>query len=217
MNRHNFNITHRAKMVKKLARLMALTLCALLMVCLGLWIYRFFMVDRQRTDFAAKVENVKTMVRHNSLEVIDETIFADTVGNICEVYSIKARISVAYDLERMQYQFCGDTLVVELPKEIIEAHELDRRLLNQYYTDGKFHVTDPAISAAQSREMEYRMKQFVKTKMLNAEHIKRARTNELRNMVHLLHAIKGNVKVVININDPSSEVTPNTLPTLPDM
>lgn len=216
MNLHN-NIRFRAKVAKKFAFFLALTLCAMLLICMAMWIYRSFIVDRQRTDFAAKVENVKTMVRHNSLEIVDETIFADTIDKICEVYSIKARITVTYDLEKMKYQFCGDTLVVELPKEIIEAHELDRRLLDQYYTDGKFHVSDPAISPTQSREMEYRMKQFVKTKMLNAEHIKRARTNELRNMVHLLHAINGNVRVVLNINDPSSEVTPRTLPTLPDM
>ncbi len=206
----------RAKMVKRCAFFLAVGLCALLLVCMGMWIHQYFVVDKQRTDFAAKVENVKTMVRHNSLQIIDETIFADTINNICEVYSVKARITVSYDLERMKYQFCGDTLVVELPNEVVEAHELDRRLLDQYYTDGKFHVTDPAITAAQSREIEFQMKQFVKTKMLNAEHIKRARNNELRNMVHLLHAIHKNVKVVININDPSTEVTPHSLPTIPD-
>ena len=206
-----------AKVLKTILKYAIMLIAAVMLVCLGMWCYHYYFVDRVHNDFTAKVENVKTMVRHNALEIVDETIYTDTIGGVCEVYSIKARITVQYDLERMRYQFSGDTLVVELPHEIVDAHELDRRLLDEYYADGKLHFSKPAITGTQSNELEHHMKLFVKTTMVNQEHIKRARQNELSNMVRLLKAIHPNVKVVININHPEHALTPDNLPIPSDL
>ena len=56
------------------------------------------------------------------------------------------------------------------------------------------------------------MKQYVTTKMINSEHIRRARSNELRNMVQLLRSIQGNVRVVLNIDHPDQEIHPDSIP-----
>ena len=192
---------------KALVYIIGIVLC----IGIGMWIYRYFMVERPRHDYAAKVENIKTMVRHNALQITDEAVYADTIDGVCEVYSIKARITVQYDLERMRYTMAGDTLVVELPREEIEAHELERHLLDEYFADGKLHFKAPGITGAQSKELEYRMKQYVTTKMINSEHIRRARSNELRNMVQLLRSIQGNVRVVLNIDHPDQEIHPDSI------
>ncbi|MGN0213571.1 MAG: hypothetical protein ACI4AH_02040 [Muribaculaceae bacterium] len=205
-------LLNNTKMLKRLLKYIVIVVATILLACMCIWCYHYCFVDQVHNDFTAKVENVKTMARHNALEIIDETIYTDTINGICEVYSVKARITVQYDLERMRYQFEGDTLVVEVPHEIITAHELDRRLLDEYHADGKLHFTQPSITGKQSNEIEYRMQQFVKTTMVNQDHIKRARRNELANMVRLLKAIHPNVKVVININHPQQSLTPDNLP-----
>ena len=199
--------------LKALMYVLGIVLC----IGIGMWIYRYFMVERPRHDYAAKVENIKTMVRHNALQIIDEAVYADTIDGVCEVYSIKARITVQYDLEHMRYTMTGDTLVVELPREEIVAHELERHLLDEYFADGKLHFKAPGITGVQSKELEYRMKQFVTTKMINSDHIRRARSNELRNMVQLMRSIKGNVRVVLNINEPNREISPDSIPLRLDM
>lgn len=204
-------------LVYRTLRLLIYALGIVLCLGIGMWIYRYFMIERPRHDFAAKLENVKTMVRHNALQIIDEAIYADTIDGVCEVYSIKARITVQYDLERMRYTMSGDTLIVELPHEDIVAHELDRRLLDEYFADGKLHFNAPTITAQQSRELESRMKDFVMQTMINSDHIRRARINELHNIAQLLHAINGNVRVVLNINEPNREISPDSIPLRLDM
>ena len=205
------------KLAYRTLRLLIYALGIVLCLGIGMWIYRYFMIERPRHDFAAKLENVKTMVRHNALQIIDEAIYSDTIDGVCEVYSIKARITVQYDLERMRYTMSGDTLIVELPHEDIVAHELDRRLLDEYFADGKLHFKAPTITAQQSRELESRMKDFVMQTMINSDHIRRARINELHNIVQLLHAINGNVRVVLNINEPNREIFPDSIPLRLDM
>ncbi len=202
-------ITPRSYLIlKALVYVLGIVLC----IGIGMWIYRYFLIERPHHDYAAKVENIKTMVRHNALQIIDEAVYADTIDGVCEVYSIKARITVQYDLEHMRYTMTGDTLVVELPREEIVAHELERHLLDEYFADGKLHFKAPGITGAQSKELEYRMKQFVTTKMINSDHIRRARSNELRNMVQLMRSIKGNVRVVLNIDHPYCEISPDSIP-----
>lgn len=208
---------NKLKLAKRIVIALICALSAVLLICIAIRIYHYYFVERVQSDYSAKVENIKTMVRHNALQIVDEAVYTDTINGISEVYSVKARITVQYDLERMKYRFDNDTLLVELPHEIVQAHELDRRLLDEYYTDGKFHVTRPTITAKQSAEIEYRMKQFVQSTMVNQDHIKRARRNELANMVRLFSAIHGNVKVVISINQPSSAITPDNLPIPADL
>ncbi len=217
MNIITATLLANAKLLKTVLKYAIIAIAAILLVCLGMWCYHYFFVDSVHNTFTAKVENVKTMVKHNALEIIDETIYTDTIDGVCEVYSVKARINVQYDLERMRYQFSGDTLIVELPHEIVDAHEIERRLLDEYYADGKMHFTQPSITGKQSNEIEHRMKMFVKTTMVNQDHIKRARRNELANMVRLFKAIHPNVKVVININHPEHALTPDNLPIPSDL
>lgn len=214
---HNASHINKLKMAKRFIICLILLLSIVLIICIGTRVYHYFFVEKVQSDYTAKVENIKTMVRHNALQIVDEAVFTDTINGISEVYSVKARITVQYDLERMKYKFDNDTLLVELPHEIVQAHELDRRLLDEYYTDGKFHMSRPTISGKQTAEIEYRMKQFVQSTMVNQDHIKRARQNELANMIRLLSAIHGKVKVVININQPSSAVTPDNLPMPADL
>lgn len=199
------------RLIKSIIKTIVIAIAVAILACIGLWAYHYY-VARQQDNFAAKVENVKTMVRHNALQIEDEAIFADTINGISEIYSVKARITVQYDLENMRYQFEGDTLVVELPREIIQATELDRRLLDEYYIDGKFHVSRPTITGKQTNEIEHRMKQFITSTMINQEHIKRARRNELANIIRLFSAIHHNVRVVMNISEPHQAITPETLP-----
>lgn len=214
---HNASHINKLKMAKRFIISLILLLSIVLIICIGTRVYHYFFVEKVQSDYTAKVENIKTMVRHNALQIVDEAVYTDTINGISEVYSVKARITVQYDLERMKYKFDNDTLLVELPHEIVQAHELDRRLLDEYYTDGKFHMSRPTISGKQTAEIEYRMKQFVQSTMVNQDHIKRARQNELANMIRLLSAIHGKVKVVININQPSSAVTPDNLPMPADL
>lgn len=217
MNPIKLSILSDKRLLSILVKSIIFIVLSVMLVCTGIWVYHYYFVDRVHNDFSAKIENIKTMARHNALQIVDETIYTDTIDGICEIYSVKARIEIQYDLENLRYKFSGDTLLVELPHESIQAHELSRRLLDEYYADGKFHIGRPTISGKQSNEIEYRLKHFVETKMVNQEHIKRARMSELANMVRLFSAIHGNVKVVININEPSQVITPETIPIPKDL
>ncbi|MGM9802684.1 MAG: hypothetical protein ACI308_00750 [Muribaculaceae bacterium] len=203
--------------VKKYYKYIIYACIFLVLVFIAMLIYHNYCEKNRKTGYDTKIENVKTMASHNALEIVDETIYKDTIDNIVEVYSVKARITVQYDLEKMQYRFDGDTLVVELPKENIEAYQLDRRLLDEYFADNKLRLKSPNITAEQSSEIEKRMKVFITTSMVNQDHIKRARSNELSNMVRLLKAIHPNVKVVMNINQPDTSITPDSIPTPLDL
>lgn len=194
----------------------SIALGAVLCIAIGMWIYHIYAVERPQQQYAAKIESVKTMMRHNALEIVDEAIFADTIAGICEVYSVKARITVQYNLEQMRYAWLADTLVVELPNELISAHELDRRLIDEYFADQKLHINSPAITGEQMRIVESHIRQFVIHNMVNAEHIRRARQNELRNIARLLQTIHPNVRVVINIDKPYAEADLTALPIIPD-
>lgn len=194
-----------------------ITAAIALIAAIAFYLYQHWQVEPQQRQLATRLERIRTMVQHNSLQLEDETVYRDTIAGICEVYALRARVTIGYDLEQMQTRMDGDTLIVQLPREVITTHETGRRLLDEYYADQRMHFSSPHLSPDQLRTLEERMRQRVTAQLASNDNIRQARDNELRNLAALLHTIHGNVRVVANLTRPDKEYQPQSPASLDEL
>lgn len=168
----------------------------------ALWLWKITFTTNISYDNITRIENVKEMIRLNTLDIVDEFVYTDTINDVGVVYNIKARIVVGFDLDNMKYKENNGVLEIELPQnDNIAIHSLDCRLLDYYNTGftGDF-FGKPDIGTEEWIEIRSNMQEYIKKTIIQKGYVKRARTNAINNLAKLCHALKGDVKIIDNKN-----------------
>lgn len=169
-----------------------------LVVIAAFWLWKIIFTTNVSYDNITRIENVKEMIRLNTLDIVDEYVYKDTINDIGVVYSIKARVVIGFDLDNMKYRDNNGVLEVELPQNNkIDIHSLDCKLLDYYNTGftGDF-FGEPDVGTEEWIEIRANMQESIKETVIQKEYVQRARTNAINNLAKLCHALKGDVRII---------------------
>lgn len=167
------------------------------------WLWKIIFTTNVSYDNITRIENVKDMIRLNSLDIVDEFVYTDTINDVGVVYNIKARVVIGFDLDNMKYKESNGVLEIELPPyDNIAIHSLDCRLLDYYnigFTGDFFGKPD--IGTEEWVEIRSNMQEYIKKTIIQKGYAQRARTSAINNLAKLCHALKGDVKIIDNQNE----------------
>lgn len=100
-----------------------LLLVTVAVVAVGVALFLLARDKKQIDVMDGRVAHIKTMVRLSSVEIYREVPVVDTVNSkvICAIQ--KQRGSISFDIEKLRIDSVGDTLIITLPREIIDIYE----------------------------------------------------------------------------------------------
>ena len=109
-------------MIKILKYIIPLMILAVL-AFIGWQIYRYFQRPDEIEVLPSRPGDVKEMVRLCSMEIYNEVPVLDTV-NFKVIFAIQKQSgSISFDVEHLIVDDSGDTVRIQLPREIVEVNE----------------------------------------------------------------------------------------------
>ena len=99
---------------------------AILVLVLAAIVGTLWWVESHRVSadtIPATLEDVKGMVKLCALEIHDDVPIRDSINGKWIFAKGKINGYVTFDLERMEYEVKGDTIIVMLPPEKVEIYE----------------------------------------------------------------------------------------------
>ncbi|MDE6511424.1 MAG: hypothetical protein K2L00_04975 [Muribaculaceae bacterium] len=109
-------------MIKTLKYIIPLMVLAVL-AFIGWQVYRYFERPDEIEVLPSRPGNVKEMVRLCSMEIYNEVPVLDTV-NFKVIFAIQKQSgSISFDVEHLIVDDSGDTVRIQLPREIVEVNE----------------------------------------------------------------------------------------------
>lgn len=179
----------------KIAKKILLILIACL---LGIWVWKMIFTTNVSYNNITRITNVKEMIRLNTLDIVDEFVYKDTLDETGVVYIVKSKITIGFDLDNLKYSESNGVLEVELPPaNNIEIHSLDCRLLDCYntgYTGDLFGTPD--VDAEQWLQIRSNMEKYIRHEILKRGYVEKARENAKNNLAKLFNALKGDVRII---------------------
>ncbi|WP_280746494.1 MULTISPECIES: DUF4230 domain-containing protein [unclassified Parabacteroides] len=127
-----------------------------------------------------------------------EEIFKDTIGIKGAVLRVKARVRISFDIEHIPTAEQGDTLFVQLPREIIDIYESTRegyQVLDVWYV---WIPSDPAeitLTTDEENAIKQKIKQKIRQQMYEKDYVARARENAVRSLAQLFSKFKDHIVI----------------------
>ena len=165
----------------------------------GIWVYERFAEKPQggmQTD-QARIEGIRQMVSLCTLEIEDEVALRDSIHG--KWLLAKARLSgeVRFDLEQLQWDTRGDTLVVRRPRETVVVRES--------VSPGAYEVIDTwdntllglgKLTTAEENALKRRLTSRYRAEIYRRGYVERARESALQTLRQLTSALPGSPVIV---------------------
>lgn len=189
------------KFIYSIGRLIIFVLVATLIV---LFIYSWYFKE-EKQSFEAKIGEIKTMVRLSSLDIRDEMVITDTINNKVLTAIVKIKGSIGFDVEQLFSIEKGDTLIIQLPPEIIESYESDEskgyeiidlyslNLLSDLVTGGYV-----PFNSQEENSIKKKIPGLFSQKMYEKGYVKRARANAVETLAKLFSLFHDKIIIVDN-------------------
>lgn len=191
---------------KALNGLIKLILTVILIAILAIFVYNRYRANN-RDNFEAKIGEIKTMVRLSSLEVRDEMVITDTINNKVLAAIVKIKGSIGFDVEQLYTRKAGDTLIIQLPPEIIEAYESDQNkgyeIVDLYtvHTLNEMMGVETPLTSQEENAIKAKIPGLFAKKMYEKGYIRRARTNALETLAKLFSLFQDKTIIIDNYPD----------------
>lgn len=156
----------------------------------------------------ARINEIRQMVKLNSLQAQENIVYKDTIDNMFVVYGIDVNIVVGFDVDNMRHKVIDNTLVVELPKPNISFYQNGKEQLLDIYElslGGKIHEWTnigyaPNLSGTQSMRLHGKIAQYIEETITRKHYERKAQETAMHNMANLLYALQGNVMIVEDLD-----------------
>lgn len=155
----------------------------------------------------AKAIDIRPMVRLCSVEIYEDYPVKASIGTRHFFARETLRGSISFDLDSIARESRGDTLVVTLPREIVEIHEStepDSYEVIDTWND-RFLGSDK-FTAAEENEIKRKAVANYRRRIYAKGYVKRARAEARQNLQSLLAATTGRPVLV---TDPTPAGSPN--------
>ncbi|MDE6409733.1 MAG: DUF4230 domain-containing protein [Muribaculaceae bacterium] len=149
----------------------------------------------------ARIIDVRPMVKLCSVEIYEEVPVKAKIGTRHLVARETLTGTISFDLEKIEQQWEGDTLVVTLPPEIVEVYES---------TDpGAYKVIDrwndkilagSNFTAAEENEIKRQVVEAWRDSIYSRGYVRRARTEAVKNLEAMLRPFVPGKEVRIKDN-----------------
>lgn len=190
-------------MMRKIKKWLFLGLVILLLIIAGISGYKR-MNNTPIRSLPAKVEEIKQAVKLSTLDITTEEIFKDTINNKGVVSRVKSRIYISFDIENTPIVLQGDTLIIQLPPEIIDIYESTDdgyQVLDVWQTWFPENFADIPLTSSEENIIKGRLKERIRNEMYEKGYVKQARANAIRSLTQLFSKFKDNIIIIDHYPD----------------
>ena len=195
-------------MTKIIKSIILLLLIAVLAMT-GWYFYRRFNRPEEIEVLPSRPGDVREMVRLCSMEIYNEVPVLDTV-NFKVMFAVQKQSgSISFDLEHINIDDTGDTVRIQLPREIVEVHESTER--NAWQVIDTKAIGPMAILRSDrfSVDEENRVKAKLKTNSIKRLYtngtVRQARKDAVDNLTRMMEAV---YRRPVIVSDPTPFGTP---------
>lgn len=177
----------------------------IILVCaiVATWfIYSYATSDDVDFSQRSQIDEIRRMVKLNSLQMQEEVIYCDTLDYTGVVVNSQVNIVVGFDVEHLQWFASGDTMFVVMPPATVEKYQLGKeRCVDVYdirdpgFFDKRVFVR-PTINSAQSTELHKRIEKHVDRIIERENLVERAKILAMSNLAKLLSAFKEKIVII---------------------
>ena len=105
-------------------KLIRLVLWIAAVAALAVGVYLITRKDKDPYDVGkARISDIESMARLCTIDIYNEAPVLDTINNKVIFAIQKQRGSISFDLDSLDTSYSGDTVIVTLPRDIVEIHE----------------------------------------------------------------------------------------------
>lgn len=149
--------------------------------------------------YEAKIADISPMLRLCSVEIEEDLPIKASVGKRHLFAKMTVTGSISFDVENPEIEERGDTLIVTLPREIIDIREStapDSYRVIDSWRDGFFGKA--GFSAAEENQAKSKVRDNYRKSLYSRGIVSRARAEAARNLTTMLHAATGKEVIVKN-------------------
>ncbi|GEM_PF-1071704 len=185
-------------MIRKIKKL--LFFCLMILLIAGIITIVFKRINTTSVStLPADIQEIRQAVKLSTLDITSEEIYRDTINGKGIVSKLKARIYIRFDIEHIPMFEQGDTLIVQLPPEVIEIYESSQ---DGYQVIDVWHLRFPdnwvniPFSSSEENIIKERIKQKIRKQMYEKGYVQRARKNAVHSLATLFSKFRKKVVIV---------------------
>lgn len=151
----------------------------------------------------AVISDISPMVRLCSVDIYEDLPIKASIGPRHIFARTTVNGSITFDLENLQIDQQGDTILVTLPRETVEIYESTEPgsyIVIDTWNDNIFGSDN--ITAVEENKIKAKVRENFRRKIYAKGYVKRARAEAVTNLSGMLSGLTG--KTVI-VNDPTPE------------
>lgn len=162
-------------------------------LALGGWLlYRYFQRPEEIEVLPSRPGDVKEMVRLCSMEIYNEVPVLDTV-NFKIMFAVQKQIgSISFDIEHLNVDDSGDTVKIQLPREIVdvkESTEKDSWQVIDTRAIGPLSILrSDKFSLAEENRVKAKLKANSIKRLYSNGTVRKARKDAVENLTRLIEA-----------------------------
>ena len=170
-----------------------LSIAVIVILALAGWqAYRYFQRPEEIEVLPSRPGDVKEMVRLCSMEIYNEVPVLDTV-NAKVIFAVqKQNGSISFDVENLKVDETSDTIMIQLPREIVEVYESTEKDSWQVIDTKAIGPMAILRSDKLTLEEENRVKAKLKSKAIKRLYangsVRKARKDAVENLTRLMEA-----------------------------
>lgn len=195
-------------MIKSLKYIIPVIILAIL-TFVGWQVYRYFQRPEEIEVFPSRPGDVKEMVRLCSMEIYNEVPVQDTV-NFKVMFAIQKQSgSITFDVENLMVDDSGDTVRIQLPREIVEIYESKEKnawqVIDTKAIGPMAFLRNDKFSLEEENRVKAKLKSRSIARLYSNGTVRQARKDAVDNLTRLMEAA---YRKTVNVSDPTPEGNP---------
>lgn len=163
------------------------------LIFLGWRLYRSFKSPDEIEVLPSRPGEVKEMVRLCSMEIYNEVPVLDTV-NYKVIFAVQKQTgSISFDVEHLDLDDSGDTIRIQLPREIVEVYESSEKNAWQVIDSKAIGPMSLFRKGTLTLEEENRVKSKLKSRSISRLYsngtVRQARRDAVENLTKLMENV----------------------------
>lgn len=195
-------------MIKSLKYIIPVIILAIL-TFVGWQVYRYFQRPEEIEVFPSRPGDVKEMVRLCSMEIYNEVPVQDTV-NFKVMFAIQKQSgSIIFDVENLMVDDSGDTVRIQLPREIVEIYESKEKnawqVIDTKAIGPMAFLRNDKFSLEEENRVKAKLKSRSIARLYSNGTVRQARKDAVDNLTRLMEAA---YRKTVIVSDPTPEGNP---------
>lgn len=195
-------------MIKSLKYIIPVIILAIL-TFVGWQVYRYFQRPEEIEVFPSRPGDVKEMVRLCSMEIYNEVPVQDTV-NFKVMFAIQKQSgSITFDVENLMVDDSGDTVRIQLPREIVEIYESKEKnawqVIDTKAIGPMAFLRNDKFSLEEENRVKAKLKSRSIARLYSNGTVRQARKDAVDNLTRLMEAA---YRKTVIVSDPTPEGNP---------